>query len=109
MFAEKNNGKRTVNESIKDLDKMDFKAVKEFIGQDIVPCGYFFTTGKFGKQVVIVTRSCKLNVPKRYTEWFEGLSDDEREAFINEKCMMKDIHMQDTPNGQTVSWTWADV
>lgn len=109
MFNEKNRVRNTVAEGIETKD-MDFKPLKDFVGQSVQIFGYFFSTGgKYGKQVVAVTKECLINLPKRYTEEFEALTVEEIEAIKNGKLILKDIRTLDSKNGKTVVFDYADA
>lgn len=70
------NTRRTIREDI-DLNGMVFKHIRDFVGQTIKVDGFFFTDGKFGKQVVVVGNGCKINLPSREVAKFEMIEEDD--------------------------------
>jgi hypothetical protein len=111
MFEQYNKtSKRTVREEI-NTDDMSFKALKEFVGQVVKVDGFFFTEGKYGKQVVIVGNGAKINIPKRYTPDFEKIRDNDEElAYVLKGGLeLVDIHEGDSSNGKTVYFTMRDA
>lgn len=107
MFKEKNLRKATVNERI-NTKGMEFHPLKEFLGQNVRIFGYFFTDGKFGKQVVAVTETELINLPKRYTEDFEKLTDEEIEAVKDGALVLANIRQIDTKNGTAIAFDYDD-
>ena len=109
---EKLNMRRTVAEGL-DTNDMEFKPLKEFIGTELVSYGFFFTDGKFGKQVVYVGMEAEtgeiflVNMPKRAVEQFEQIADNEEavKAVVNQGLVMTDIREGQTRNGKTTLYT----
>ena len=66
-FENLNHSKKTMKENI-NLDNMTFVNIKDFIGQELPVDGFFFTTSKFGEQVVICSGDKKVNIPSRYAD-----------------------------------------
>lgn len=93
-----------------DLGSMDFKPLKDFVNQQINVDGFFFTNGKYGKQVVVVGNGCKINLPARYVENFEELEKDEElvKAMLRGCLALTDISMVSTKNGTTTTFKFAD-
>lgn len=111
MFKEMNKvGKKTVRDGI-NTEEMSFKALKEFSGQKIIVDGFFFTEGKYGKQVVVVGNGAKINIPKRYTSDFEAIRDDDAKlsAVLAGKMALTNIHEGDSSNGRTTYFDFDDV
>lgn len=113
MFSEKNMT-RTINEKIK-TDDFEFVKLKDF-AQTVKPTevtklyGWFINNkGKFGASVAVVTEDCFISLPKRYVDWFRGLTGEERAAFIAGKCGITNIREQSTENGTTYVFDWVDV
>lgn len=100
--------KKTVRDGI-DSTKWEFKPLKDFVGKDILVNGFFFTEGKYGKQVVVIADDVKINIPKRYTEDFEKIrdNDDARNAMLEGHLKLTDIKNIDSQNGKTVAFTFA--
>lgn len=109
MFAELNTYRMTVKEGI-DTQNMEFKALKEFCGHDFVVDGFFFSEGKFGKQVVVVGEGYLINMPNRAVEAFEKIEADKNmlQAVLDGHLGIKDIKMVDTKNGTTAAYTFYD-
>lgn len=77
MFNELNKQmQNTVKEGV-DTEKMDFAPLKDFIGKTIKVDGFFFTKGQYGEQVVVVGNGFKINMPKRATDVFKGIAQNE--------------------------------
>lgn len=100
------NKRSTVREGI-DTQEMDFKPLKVFCGQKIKCDGFFFTDGKYGKQVVVVGNGCLINMPTRAVEQFEEIAENAEavDAVLAGHLMIKDIKMIDTRNGNTTAYT----
>ena len=79
MFGELNK-KSTVKEGI-DTSNMEFKKLREFIGSNVNPVGFFITDGKFGEQAVVVTEDCLINMPSYAVDTFKNLSAEQIEQF----------------------------
>lgn len=109
---EKLNKRRTVAEGL-DTNNMEFKPLKEFTGKSLISYGFFFTDGKFGKQIVYVgmeTESGEMflvNMPKRAVEQFEQIADNDEavQAVVNQGLVMTDIREANTRNGMTTLYT----
>lgn len=109
MFNEMNFNKRTVREGV-NTDNMDFSPLKNFLGQEIKVDGFFFTDGKYGKQVVVVGNGCLINMPKRAVEVFEAINSDDVkvQAVLAGHLKLTDIATIDTKNGTTTSYRLTD-
>lgn len=110
MFGELNKGTRTIKEGV-DLNKLEFKPLSDFAGKVLTVEGFFFTSGKYGKQVAVVANGCKVNLPKRAVEQFETIyaSGEMIEAMFAGKLIIKDIvNDVETKNGKTTSYVLAD-
>ena len=109
MFNEMNGNKKTVREGI-DTRSMDFVPLKDFCGHEFVVDGYFFTNGRYGKQVVVVGAGTLINFPNRATKVFESIDSDPNKvkAVLNGHLKIKDIKIGQTRNGSTVFYTLAD-
>ena len=113
MFAEKNFSK-TVNEKI-DTEGFEFVKLKDF-AQTVKPTeitqlfGWITSNkGKFGTSVAVVTEDMFISLPKRYVDFFQGLTGEERNAFIEGKCGITNIREQATENGTTYIFDWVDI
>ena len=108
MFNEYNY-KSTVREGI-DTDKMDFLPIKNFVGQEILVDGFFFTEGRFGRQVVVVGNGYKINLPSRSTEVFQKIAENEEQlkAVLDGHLKLTNIKVKDTRNGTTTVFDFAD-
>ena len=109
MFNEMNGNKKTVREGI-DTRSMDFAPLKDFCGREFVVDGYFFTNGRYGKQIVVVGAGTLINFPNRATKVFESIDNDPKkvEAVLNGHLKITDIKLGNTRNGSTVFYTLAD-
>lgn len=113
MFSEKNMT-RTINEKI-DTSDFDFVKLKDF-AQTVKPkevtqlWGWIISNkGRYGSSVAVATEDCFISLPKRYVDWFQSLTGDERAAFLNGKCGITNIREQATENGPTYIFDWVDV
>ena len=112
MFNELNKSHaRTVKEGV-DTDAMEFAGLKEFVGKTIKVDGFFFTTsGKYGKQVVVVGNGYKINMPKRAVETFESIAANEfmLKAVLDGKLELINITPVTAKNGNdTVAYELHD-
>lgn len=109
MFEKLNNYAKTLKDDVK-LDEMEFKPLKDFRGQSLKVDGFFFTNGKYGKQVVVVANNCKINMPGRAVETFELIANDSQllQGVLDGKMMITDIREIATKNGTTTSYTFKD-
>lgn len=111
MFNFNNLNKRsTVMDGI-DTQEMEFKPLKDFCGQRIKCQGFFFTDGKYGKQVVVVGNGYLINMPARAVEQFEVIAGDADalDAVLKGKLVLEGIKMIDTRNGKTTAYTLANA
>lgn len=108
MFNEYNY-KSTVREGI-DTDKMEFLPIKNFVGQEIRVDGFFFTEGRYGRQVVVVGNGYKINLPSRSTEVFQKIANDPEQlkAVLTGHLKLTNIKIKDTRNGTTTIFDFAD-
>lgn len=113
MFAEKN-FMSTINDKI-NTEGFEFVKLKDF-AQTVKPTevtqlfGYITSNkGRYGTSVAVVTEDCYISLPKRYVDWFQGLTGEEREAFIAGKCGITNIRSMSTENGETYTFDWVDI
>ena len=104
------NKRSTVREGI-DTQEMEFKPLKDFCGQKIRCDGFFFTDGKYGKQVVVVGNGYLINMPARAVYQFEEIADSTEavDAVLEGRLVLKDIKMIDTRNGKTTAYTLSNA
>ena len=69
----KGNGVRPENF---DTAGFEFVSISEYVGKDLPVVGFFYTNGKRGKQIVIITTDCNVNIPPRYVADFEALEQN---------------------------------
>lgn len=110
LFESLNLTSKTLREGV-DLSKMEFKPLKDYIGKDILVDGFFFTEGKYGKQVVIVGNGAKINVPSRYVEKFETIENDPEmlRGVLDGRLMLTDVKSVATNNGNTTSFLFTTL
>ena len=106
MFGELNK-KSTVREGI-DTSNMEFKKLREFIGSNVNPVGFFITDGKFGEQAVVVTEECLINMPSYATETFKNLSAEQIEAIKDGKMLITDIAVKEIHGKECTVFRYAD-
>ena len=104
------NKRSTVREGI-DTQSMEFKPLKEFCGQRVKCDGFFFTDGKYGKQVVVVGSGYLINMPARAVEQFEEIAGNAEavDAVLKGHLVLNDIKMTDTRNGKTTAYTLSNA
>lgn len=110
MFDKLNNKRITVREGV-DTDSMEFKPIKDFVGQEIKVDGFFFTTGgHYGKQVVVVGNGCLINMPKRAVETFEQVANNDAmlNAVLGGHMLITDIKPIKTKNGDSTGYIFKD-
>lgn len=103
------NKKTTIREDV-DIKDMEFKPLKDFCGKTLNVDGFFFTTGKYGKQVVVVANGYKINMPARAVEDFEKIQNNANalNAMLAGGLIINSIKMIDTKNGTTASYKFAN-
>lgn len=111
MFNELNKVyKDTVREGI-DTMSMEFKPLKDFEGKTLKVDGFFFTKGKYGRQVVVVANGYKVNMPKRAVKTFKSIeaNDFMLKAVMEGKLEIINIKEIETSSGNdTVSFELHD-
>lgn len=108
LFEKLNQNVRTVKSDV-DLSSMPFKPIKDYIGQDIEVCGFFFTEGRFGKQVVVVGNGAKINIPSRYVKQFELIQETPEmlQAVLDGQLVLRNVKASNTRNGSTTTFEFA--
>lgn len=93
-----------------NTDGYEFRPLKDFIGKRIFVDGFFFTTGKFGEQVVVIGNGCNINMPARACEEFKSILADEElvNGIMAGELVLDDIANKTTKNGTTVVWSYAN-
>ena len=96
-----------------EIDGYEFVKLENYIGEGSIinVDGYFFTNGKYGKQVVVVGNGAKINMPKYATKYFERIDEDEeaKEHVMAGDLVIVDICELETRNGNTVGFKLADA
>lgn len=106
-FSKLNKSGAVVREGINTRD-YQFKPLKDFIGRDIPVDGYFFTHGRYGKQVVVVGLGTNINMPARALEQFEAIDADEdlKDAVLRGELVLTGI--KDLPEYKTTAYELTD-
>lgn len=109
MFGELNKKARTVKEGIDSRD-YEFKKLSEFVGQTINVDGFFFTTGKYGKAVVVVGNGYNINMPSRAVDQFEVIYNDEQmvAGVLAGHLQITNIKSIEAKNGKTIAYDLKD-
>ncbi len=109
-FFNQFNGNQVLREGI-DLDKLDFHQLNEFIGGMIHVDGYFFTKGKYGRQVVVVGNDAKINMPGWAVDRFDKIDENEeaKKRILDGQLVIVDIEELETSNGITTNFKLADA
>lgn len=105
------NGTSTIRQEIGDIKEWPFLPLKDFIGGEIHVDGFFFTTGKYGEQVVVVGNGAKINMPGYALKSFKRIEDNEEavKKMLAGEMGIKDIKELDTKNGKTTGFTICDA
>lgn len=110
MFNELNNVVKTIRDGV-DTDNMEFRPIKDFVGQEIRVDGFFFTSkGNYGEQVVVVGNGAMINMPKRAVATFKKIVSNEAmlKAVLDGHLKLTDIKPIDTKNGKSTAYTLTD-
>ena len=109
MFKELN-AKKTIREGI-ELEHLPFVKLKELAGHSLKVDGFFFTDGKYGRQVVVVGGGMKVNMPNRAVDLFETIKGDANllKGVLEGHLALTNIREVETKNGSTVLFELADV
>lgn len=105
------NGSSTVRPEVGDIKDWPFMPLKDYIGGYVFVDGFFFTQGKYGKQVVVVGNGAKINMPGFAVKHFEALAKDDEAvaAILAGEMALTDIAELDTKNGKTTSFRICNV
>lgn len=109
MFSNLNK-RRTIKDGI-ETEKMDFRKLSDFCGNEFIVNGFFFTQGKYGKQVVVVASNGYLiNMPARAVEQFEQINGNDvmLDAMLAGKLAIGNIKDINTKNGKTTAYDFID-
>lgn len=109
MFSELNKAVETVRDGINTQD-MEFRPLKDFVGQEIKVDGFFFTEGKYGTQVVVVGNGVLINMPSRAVDVFEKIRSEKPllDGVLEGHLKLTKIKPVETRNGSTTSYTLTD-
>ena len=94
------------------LQHDEFTHIREYAGEDVVVRGFFFTQGKKGKQVVVITDDCNVNMPGWAVAEFESLQEDKEavEAILAGGLTLTNIREAQTKDGyDTVYFDFANT
>lgn len=93
-------------------DDFEFVSISEYIGKTLPVVGFFFTNGMHGKQVVIITKDCNVNIPPRYVPTFESLANnpDAVETILAGDMVLTNIKEVTAKNGKdTFAFDFANA
>lgn len=110
MFNEMNNQVTTVREGL-ETEKMEYKKLREFIGQEIKVDGFYISKGGlYGESVTVIGNGYKINMPKRAVKQFTDIkhNPDMLKAVLEGHLKITDIGTKATPKGVAVIYTLAD-
>jgi hypothetical protein len=110
-FFDKFNGATTVRPEVGDITDWPFMPLKDYIGGAIKVDGYFFTNGRYGRQVVVVGNGAKINMPGYAVKNFEAINEDKEavEKMLAGEMAITDIEPLETKNGQTTGFRICDA
>lgn len=108
MFSELNK-KRTMPNV--NTDGMEFHKLSEFVGKVVKVDGFFFTTGKYGKQTVVLSNDILINMPSWATKDFEQIENNDSmlNELFNGKCALTNIAIKSTPKGEATIFDFTDL
>lgn len=94
-----------------DTSNFEFKKLQSYVGKTIKVEGFFFTDGKYGKQVVILSGDNLINMPSWSVKDFETIEKDDNllSDLLNGKCGLTNISKKTTPQGDTTVYEFFDM
>ena len=110
MFSELNSQVKTVRDGV-EIDNMEYKKLREFIGKEIPVDGFFINNGgMYGPSVTVIGCGCKINMPKRAVKQFEEIKGNAEllNAVLEGHLKITDIKTQATKLGVAVVYTLTD-
>ena len=100
-------GRATLPDTI-DLREITYTKARDLVGEQFDPMilqGYFFKTGKYGKEItIVVDRAGELlgvNIPNWYIKTFEDLTDEEVAEILEGKQALESVEAFETQGGNT--------
>ena len=100
-------GRATLPDNI-DLKEIIFTKARDLVGDAFDPMpllGFFFKTGKYGKEVTIVVdrngETLGVNIPNWYIKTFEDLTDEEVKEILDGKQALESVEAFETQGGNT--------
>lgn len=101
-FNKLNKGANGVRPENIDTDDFEFVKLSEYVGKTVPVVGFFYTNGDYGKQVVIITDDCLVNMPARAVEDFEEIEadPDARASVLAGDLVLTDIEIKKTKRGR---------
>ena len=100
-------GRETLLATI-DLKEITFTKARDLAGEEFEPMvlqGFFFKTGKYGKEITIVVdrdgESLGINIPNWYIKTFEDLTDEEVKEILDGKQALESVEAFETQGGNT--------
>lgn len=106
---------RTTVKADIDTTEMDFVKLGEFEGDEVMVDGFFFTDGRYGRQVVVVGNDALINMPQRAVEQFDTIRDNNKmlDAVLKGHLKItgiKNIELKGKNRGKTTTiYTLAEV
>lgn len=90
---------RVIMEGI-NTEGMAFTKLSEYIGKEVAVKGYFFTKGRYGEQLVVVSDSL-INMPGRSGDEFRSIFADanNKNNLLAGKIKLTNIQYMDTKSG----------
>lgn len=94
-----------------NTDGMEFHKLSEYVGKVVKVDGFFFTTGKYGKQTVVLSNDALINIPSWATEEFEQIENNDSmlSELLNGKCALTNIAIKSTPKGDATIFEFTDL
>ena len=94
-----------------DTEGFEYTGLKEYVDEVVPVVGFFFTSGEYGKQVVVITDDCFVNMPSRAVEEFEAIAADPEaeQAVLDGELVLTDIEPIKTKKGNSVAYKFGNA
>lgn len=96
-----------------NTEDFEYTHIREYAGEVLPVLGFFFTNGDHGRQVVLITTNCFVNMPKRSVEEFEKIAKDPDAvaAILAGELVLTDIvpNVKTKSGNETVIYKFANA
>lgn len=102
----------TIKEGI-DLAGMEFRKLKDFVGDTVMVDGFYFSNkSKYGgEQVIVIGNGCQINMPSWAVDDFKAIQQDPEmlAAMFEDHLSLTNIKESTTKNGNsTTTYEYTD-